>query len=36
VGTTEMAGAHKAQEGILGGCDAPIDGETSVGTLQAR
>ena len=27
-----MAGIHKSQEGILGGCDAHAGGETSVGT----
>jgi hypothetical protein len=27
---------HKAQEGLLGGCDAHAGSETSVGTLQAR
>jgi hypothetical protein len=31
-----MARTHKAQEGLLGGCDAHTGGETSVGTLQAR
>jgi hypothetical protein len=36
VGTTAMAGTHKAQEGLLGGCDAHTDGETSMGTLQDR
>jgi hypothetical protein len=36
VGTTVMAGTHKAQEGLLGGCDAYTGGETSVGMLQAR
>jgi hypothetical protein len=36
VGTATMAGTHKAQEGLLGGCDAHTGGETSVGTLQAR
>jgi hypothetical protein len=36
VGTTVMAGTHKAQEGFLGGCDAHTGGETSVGTLQDR
>jgi hypothetical protein len=36
VGTTEMPRTHKAQEGLLGGCDAHTGGETSVGTLQAR
>jgi hypothetical protein len=36
VGTTAMAGTHKAQEGLLGGCDADTGSETSVGMLQAR
>jgi hypothetical protein len=36
VGKAAMAGPHKAQEGLLGGCDAHAGGETSVGTLQAR
>jgi hypothetical protein len=36
VGKATMAGTHKAQEGLLGGCDAHAGGETSVGTLQAR
>jgi hypothetical protein len=36
VGTTAMAGTHKAQEGLLGGCDAHTDGKTLVGMLQAR
>jgi hypothetical protein len=36
VGKAAMAGTHKAQEGLLGGCDAHAGGETSVGTLQAR
>jgi hypothetical protein len=36
VGTAMMVGAHKAQEGLLGGCDARTGGETSVGMLQAR
>jgi hypothetical protein len=31
-----MAGTHKAQEGLLGGCDAHAGGATSVGMLQAR
>jgi hypothetical protein len=35
-GKAAMAGTHKAQEGLLGGCDAHAGGETSVGTLQAR
>jgi hypothetical protein len=36
VGKAVMAGTHKAQEGLLGGCDAHTGGETSVGMLQAR
>jgi hypothetical protein len=36
VGKPAMAGTHKAQEGLLGGCDAHTGGETSVGMLQAR
>jgi hypothetical protein len=32
VGKAAMAGTHKAQEGLLGGCDAHTGGETSVGT----
>jgi hypothetical protein len=36
VGKAAMAGTHKAQEGLLGGCDAHAGAETSVGTLQAR
>jgi hypothetical protein len=31
-----MAGTHKVQEGLLGGCDTHTGGETSVGMLQAR
>jgi hypothetical protein len=31
VGTAAMAGTHKAQERILGGCDAHTGGETLVG-----
>jgi hypothetical protein len=31
-----MAKTHKAQEGLLGGCDAHTGGETSVSTLQTR
>jgi hypothetical protein len=31
VGKAAMAGTHKAQEGLLGGCDAHTGGETSVG-----
>jgi hypothetical protein len=36
VGIAETVGTHKAQEGLLGGCDAHTGGKTSVGTLQAR
>jgi hypothetical protein len=36
VGKATMARTHKAQEGLLGGCVAHTDGETSVGMLQAR
>jgi hypothetical protein len=36
VGTTTVAGTHKAQEGVLGGCNFHTGGETSVGMLQAR
>ena len=36
VGKAAMAGTHKAQGGLLGGCDAHAGGETSVGMLQAR
>jgi hypothetical protein len=36
VGKVAMAGTHKAQEGLLGGCDAHAGGETLVGTKQAR
>jgi hypothetical protein len=36
VGTTATARTHRAQEGLLGGCDAHTASETSVGTLQAR
>jgi hypothetical protein len=32
VGKAVMAGSHKSQEGLLGGCDAHAGGETSVGT----
>jgi hypothetical protein len=31
-----MVGTHKAQEGVLGGCDAHTGGEPSVGMLHAR
>jgi hypothetical protein len=33
VGTVVMTGTHKAQEGVLGGCDAHTSSETSAGTL---
>jgi hypothetical protein len=36
VGKAAVAGTHKAQRGLLGGCDAHTGDETSVGTLQAR
>jgi hypothetical protein len=36
VGTAAMAGTHKAQEGLLGGCDAHTGSETSVDLLQDR
>jgi hypothetical protein len=36
VGKATMAGTHKAQEGLLGGCDAHTGDETSVDMLQAR
>jgi hypothetical protein len=36
VGTVAMARTRKAQEGLLGGCDAHTSSETSVGKLQAR
>jgi hypothetical protein len=36
VGKAAMARSHKAQEGLLGWCDAHAGGETSVGMLQAR
>jgi hypothetical protein len=36
VGKAAMAGTHKAQEGLLGGCDAHAGSKTSVGMLQAR
>jgi hypothetical protein len=36
VGTATMAGTHKAQEGLLGGCDAHTGSETSVDLLQDR
>jgi hypothetical protein len=36
VGIAAMARTHKAQEGLLGGCDAHTSRKTSVGMLQAR
>jgi hypothetical protein len=36
VGIATMAGTHKAQDGLLGGCDARTGSEISVGMLQAR
>jgi hypothetical protein len=36
VGTATMAETHKAQEGLLAGCDVHTGDETSVGMLQAR
>jgi hypothetical protein len=36
VGTPETTLTHKAQERLLGGCDAHTGGETSVGTLSLR
>jgi hypothetical protein len=36
VGTAATAGTHKAQEGLLGECDAHTGGETSVGTMSIR
>jgi hypothetical protein len=36
VGKAAMVGTHKAQGGLLGGCDAHAGSETSVGMLQAR
>jgi hypothetical protein len=34
--TVEQLEAIKHKRGLLGGCDAHTDGETSVSTLQAR
>jgi hypothetical protein len=34
VGKAAMAGNHKAQGGLLGGCDAHAGGETSVGMYK--
>jgi hypothetical protein len=36
VGTAALAGTHKAQEGLLGGCNAHTSSETSMGMLQVR
>jgi hypothetical protein len=36
VGKVAMAEPIWHKRGLLGGCDAHTDGETSVGTLQAR
>jgi hypothetical protein len=36
VGEAAMAEPIWHKRGLLGGCDAHTDGETSVGTLQAR
>jgi hypothetical protein len=36
VGEAAMAEPIRHKRGHLGGCDAHTDGETSVGTLQAR
>jgi hypothetical protein len=36
VGEAMMAEPIRRKRGLLGGCDAHTDGETSVGTLQAR
>jgi hypothetical protein len=36
VGKAVMTETHKAQEGLLGGCDAHAGDETSVCMLQAR
>jgi hypothetical protein len=36
VGIAAMARTYKAQEGLLGGCDAHTGDETSVGMLEAR
>jgi hypothetical protein len=36
VGEATMAEPIKHKRGLLGGCDAHTDSETSVGTLQAR
>jgi hypothetical protein len=36
MGETAIAKPIRHKRGLLGGCDAPTGGETSVGTLQAR
>jgi hypothetical protein len=36
VGEAAMAEPIRHKRGLLGGCDAHTDGETSMGTLQAR
>jgi hypothetical protein len=36
VGEAAMSKAIRHKRGLLGGCDAHIGDETSVGTLQAR
>jgi hypothetical protein len=36
VGEAAMAEPIRLKRGLLGGCDAHVSGETSVGTLQAR
>jgi hypothetical protein len=36
VGKAAMAEPIRHKRGLLGGCDAHVGGETSVGTLQAR
>jgi hypothetical protein len=36
VGEAVMAEPARQQRGLLGGCDAHVGGETSMGTLQAR
>jgi hypothetical protein len=36
VGETAMAESIRHKRGLLGGCDAHVGGETSVGMLRAR
>jgi hypothetical protein len=36
MGKAAMAEPIRHKRGLLGGCDAHADGETSMGTLQAR